>query len=456
MTDYYETTYANVNRGVYRLAAEATDAYEGARAAVARFIGAPRPTRSSSPRTPPRRSTSCPAPGVGPTSGRRRRRAHPDGAPRQHRAVAHARRRAGHRAALDPAHRRRPARPHRPRPPARRREGCSAFTAMSNVLGTITPVRRDRRRRPRRRRAGAIVDACQYVPHLPTDVQAMGADFVAFTGHKMLGPTGIGVLWGREELLDAMPPFLGGGEMILDVRLDGFTTELPCQVRGRHAAHRRGDRPRRRVDYLESPRHGPVRRHEVSSPATPCARSRALRRRHHDPRPVRAGRAAACCPSPSATCTPTTSAQVLDQHGVCVRAGHHCAKPLMRCSASAPPPGPRFYVYNDESDVDALAMRSTAPRLLRLLTLLRPLGEPTMPGLEDLYREIILDHYRNPRNRASSRCRRPTGPRGSTRCAATRSWSTSTSTATASSRHQGRRPGLLDQPVVGVDDVGRR
>ena len=76
--------------------------------------------------------------------------------------------------------------------------------------------------------AVAIVDACQYVPHVPTDVQAMGADFLAFSAHKMCGPTGIGVLWGREELLDAMPPFLGGGDMILDVRLDGFTPERRC------------------------------------------------------------------------------------------------------------------------------------------------------------------------------------------------------------------------------------
>src|SRR5207237_10018529 len=78
--------------------------------------------------------------------------------------------------------------------------------------------------------AGAVivVDGAQYSPHLQTDVQALDVDFFAFTGHKMLGPTGIGVLWGKEELLDAMPPFLGGGDMIRDVRLDGFTpNELP-------------------------------------------------------------------------------------------------------------------------------------------------------------------------------------------------------------------------------------
>src|SRR3546814_6908153 len=93
---------------------------------------------------------------------------------------------------------------------------------MSNVLGTITPMRQ---LVDAGHAAGAIVliDGAQHVPHLPTDVQAIGADLFAFTGHKMLGPTGIGVLWGREDLLEQMPAFMGGGEMILDVRLDGWT-----------------------------------------------------------------------------------------------------------------------------------------------------------------------------------------------------------------------------------------
>ena len=136
-------------------------------------------------------------------------------------------------------------------------DGAKAFcfTAMSNVLGTINPVRwlTDP---AHAHGAVAVVDACQYVPHVPTDVQAMGADFLAFSAHKMCGPTGIGVLWGREELLDAMPPFLGGGDMITDVRLDGFTpAELPVEVRGRHAAHRRGHRPRRGHRLPDRARH---------------------------------------------------------------------------------------------------------------------------------------------------------------------------------------------------------
>ncbi len=115
-----------------------------------------------------------------------------------------------------------------------------SFTAMSNVLGTITPVQQ---LCAAAHEAGAIaiVDGCQYVPHNVTDVQAWGADLMAFSSHKMCGPSGLGVLWGREDLLDAMPPFLGGGNMIADVRLDGFTTRSPArQVRG--PAHRRSPR----------------------------------------------------------------------------------------------------------------------------------------------------------------------------------------------------------------------
>ncbi len=103
-----------------------------------------------------------------------------------------------------------------------------SFTGLSNVLGTITPIRQ---LADAAHAAGALclVDGAQYTPHMPTDVQALGCDFYGFTGHKMCGPTGIGVLWAREEILDAMPPFLGGGEMILDVRLDGWT---PKEIRG--------------------------------------------------------------------------------------------------------------------------------------------------------------------------------------------------------------------------------
>ncbi len=134
---------------------------------------------------------------------------------------------------------------------------------MSNVLGTLTPVRQ---LTDAAHAAGALclVDGAQYVPHLPTDVTELGCDFFGFTGHKMLGPTGIGVLWAREELLDAMPAFLGGGEMIRDVRLDGWTpNDLPwkfeagtppiVEVIGLGAA----------IDYLDELGMEAVREHEI-------------------------------------------------------------------------------------------------------------------------------------------------------------------------------------------------
>ena len=182
-------------------------------------------------------------------------------------------------------------------------------TAMSNVLGTLPPLDR---LIPAAHAAGAkvVVDAAQWVPHLPTDVQAWDADFVGFTGHKMLGPSGIGVLWAREELLEEMPAFLGGGEMIRDVRLDGWTpNDIPWKFEagtppiveaiGLHAA----------VDELTSYGMDAIRQHEVALTGYALRiAQRALRRRHPPPRSRRAGdarrRASA---SSSATSTRTTS-----------------------------------------------------------------------------------------------------------------------------------------------------
>ena len=197
------------------------------------------------------------------------------------------------------------------------------------------------------------------MPHNVTDVQAWDADFVAFSSHKMCGPSGIGVLWGREALLDAMPPFLGGGNMIADVRLDGFT---PRRFRPSSKPARRRS-PRRSgcgaaVDFLEDIGMADVRRHEMEIAA--------LRDRHahraatattsaiHGPTQRRGPRRRRSA-SPSATSTPTTCRQVLDQRNVCVRAGHHCAKPLMRLLGVNATARASFYLYNDSDDVDALA-----------------------------------------------------------------------------------------------------
>jgi cysteine desulfurase/selenocysteine lyase len=231
-----------------------------------------------------------------------------------------------------------------------------SFSAMSNVLGTLTPVRRIA---DAAHAAGAIVclDACQYVPHLPTDVDELGVDLMAFSGHKMCGPTGIGVLYGREEVLDAMPPFLGGGEMISDVRLDGFTpNELPwkfeagtppiAEIIGLGAA----------VDYLDALGMDAVRRHEVELTAYTL---RTLTERFGDDLrifgPSEPSQRGAVFSFSYRDLHPHDISQVLDQQGVCVRAGHHCAKPLMRVLGIGATARASLYIYNDESDVDALA-----------------------------------------------------------------------------------------------------
>ena len=236
-----------------------------------------------------------------------------------------------------------------------------SVTAMSNVLGTLNPIREIA---DKAHSVGALmaVDGSQYVPHLPTDVVELGADLLCFTGHKMCGPTGIGVLWGRAELLDAMPPFLGGGEMILDVRRDGFTpNELPhkfeagtppiAEIIGLGAA----------VDFLDSLGMSEVRQHEID--LTNYA-LRVLNDRYGEEitihGPSNASERGGVLSIQYRDVHPHDLSQVLDQRGICIRAGHHCAKPLMRELGVGPTARASLYVYNDQADIDALA-ESLAP-----------------------------------------------------------------------------------------------
>jgi cysteine desulfurase/selenocysteine lyase len=236
-------------------------------------------------------------------------------------------------------------------------EGAKAFcfTAMSNVLGTITPVRQ---LCDAAHAAGAlaIVDGCQYVPHNVTDVQAWDADFVAFSSHKMCGPSGIGVLWGREALLEEMPPFIGGGNMIADVRLDGFTpAELPAKFEagtppiteaiGLHAA----------IDFMDGLGMANVRRHEMEIASYAMA---TLVDRYGDDiclhGPTNVEVRGATFSFGFRNIHPHDLSQVLDQRNICLRAGHHCAKPLMRLLGVNATARASFYIYNDHHDVDAL------------------------------------------------------------------------------------------------------
>jgi cysteine desulfurase / selenocysteine lyase len=228
-------------------------------------------------------------------------------------------------------------------------------SAMSNVLGTLNPVRRIA---DAAHSVGAVVlvDAAQYVPHLPTDVSALGADFLGFTSHKMLGPTGIGGVWAREELLEAMPPFLGGGEMIRDVRLDGFEpTEIPWKFEAGTMPIAEAVGLAAAVDYLEGLGMETVRAHEIE--LTRYALD-ALRHRHGDAitihGPTQPEARGGVISFSFSGLHPHDISQVLDEHGVCVRAGHHCAKPLMRRLGVGATARASLYVYNDEADVDAL------------------------------------------------------------------------------------------------------
>src|SRR4051812_15726775 len=226
---------------------------------------------------------------------------------------------------------------------------------ISNVLGTINPVRE---LADKAHDAGALilVDGAQYTPHMPTDVTELGCDFYAWTGHTMLGPSGIGALGAREELLEAMPAFLTGGEMIRDVRLDGWTpNELPWKFEAGTMPIIEAVGLGAAVEYLEGLGMEAVREHDVSMTAYAL---RTLTERHGDKLTIYgpaepAARGGVISFSYEGV-HPHDLSQVLDQSAVCVRAGHHCAKPLMRRLGVGATARASVYVYNDEADVDAL------------------------------------------------------------------------------------------------------
>ena len=230
-----------------------------------------------------------------------------------------------------------------------------SFTAMSNVLGTINPVA-ELVAAAHRAGAVAIVDGCQSVPHMPTDVQAWDADFMAFSSHKMVGPSGVGMLWAREEILEAMPPFLGGGNMISDVRTEGFTcAELPAKFEAGTQAIVEVVGLGAAVDYLEGIGMANVRAHEreVTVHALDALKGRfgddiVI---HGSPDPDARG---ATVSFAFRDVHPHDVSQVLDQHNVCVRAGHHCAKPLMRLLGANATVRASFYLYNTPAEADVL------------------------------------------------------------------------------------------------------
>jgi len=227
-----------------------------------------------------------------------------------------------------------------------------SFTAMSNVFGTITPVKR-LVEAAHQVGAVAVVDAAQSVPHMPVDVQELGCDFLVFSGHKMCGPTGIGILYGRRQLLEEMPPYMGGGDMIRRVTLEGFTpNELPYKFEAGTPAIAEAIGLGAAVDYLCALGMEEVHRHEqhITSYALE-ALSEIEELRLLGPPAARKGGVAAFTLS---GVHPHDIAQLLDEEGIAIRAGHHCAMPLhtkLNISATA---RASFYVHTTMEEVDKL------------------------------------------------------------------------------------------------------
>ena len=226
-------------------------------------------------------------------------------------------------------------------------------THCSNVLGTINDVKAIARQA---HAVGALclVDAAQSVPHFPVDVQDLGCDFLAFSGHKMLGPTGIGVLWGRQELLEKMEPLLGGGEMIREVHLGTSTwNDVPAKFEGGTPNMAGVVGLGAAVDYLSKLGMENVRRHERDLTKYALEAFAAVKgvRVFGTPDVDRRGGVVSF---EIEGVHPHDVASILDVEGICVRSGHHCAQPLMERLKVPATSRASFYVYNTPEDVDRL------------------------------------------------------------------------------------------------------
>jgi cysteine desulfurase/selenocysteine lyase len=354
MARYHATCNANIHRGVYRIAEQATEAYEDARRRVAAFIG------STSPREVIFTKNSTESINlVAQSWGRANLRAgdavlltemehHANLVPWQ--LIA------GEKGAelrfipvtpggeLDLSA--------LPSLLADGRVKIAGAVHVSNVLGTINPVAEIGRAV---HAAGAVflVDASQSVPHMPVDVGALEADFVAFTGHKMLGPTGIGVLWGKRALLEAMPPFLGGGEMIREVKLrTSKWNDLPWKFEAGTMPIAEAIGLGAAVQYLEKLGMANVFAHDRELVAAAMARLASVPglTMLGPPADRRGGLVAFTLEGVH----PHDVATALDADGVCVRAGHHCAMPLHEKLGIPASTRASFHCYSQEQELDTM------------------------------------------------------------------------------------------------------
>lgn len=228
-----------------------------------------------------------------------------------------------------------------------------ALTWVSNVFGTINPIAKISEKA---HQAGALVlvDAAQGTPHLPTSVAELGCDFLVFSGHKMLGPTGVGVLWAKRELLEEMPPFRFGGSMILQVKRDRVRwAEVPAKFEGGTPNIAGVIGLGAAIDYLEKLGMDKVRSHEQKLLAAALERLGNLEGMKL---------LGPCDPEEQSGVIsfeyrgihPHDMATILDRENICVRAGHHCCQPLMREFGMTGTTRASFYIYNNEADLDAL------------------------------------------------------------------------------------------------------
>jgi cysteine desulfurase / selenocysteine lyase len=356
LDDYYQRYNANVHRGVYTLSEEATFAYERARGKIARFIGAAGPreivfTRNTT------EAINLVARAWGDANVRAGDRIllstmehHSNLVPWQMLAqrtgaqLDFLRIDGEGRLVLDDLD-----------TLLTERTRLVAITHQSNVLGTINPVREIA---ARAHAAGALVlvDAAQSVPHMPVDVHNLGADFLAFSGHKMCGPTGIGALWAQRKILDAMPPFMGGGSMIKTVTLYETTyADVPARFEAGTPAIGEAVALGEAVDFLSGLGMGKIYAHEQQLVGYALERlSEVEGLRIYGPLSV-AGRGAAL----SFTLTgihPHDLAALLDREGIAVRAGHHCCQPLHALLDVPATTRASFYLYNIPEEVDRLVV----------------------------------------------------------------------------------------------------
>jgi len=356
LAEVYEKYNSNVHRGVHALSMEATEKYEGAREKIARFIGAP---------------TECMVLVRGTTEGINlvantwamsnvkegdeilltEMEHHSNLVPWQRVAQAKGAKlrflQVTEEGTLDLS---------RLDSVLTKRTKLVAMNHMSNVLGTINPVKEIARKA---HAVGALmlVDAAQSVPHLPTDVKDLDCDFLAFSSHKMLGPTGTGGLYVKKAVLETMEPWLRGGDMVREVTLESATwNDLPVRFEAGTPNFADTIALGTAVDYLQSLGMNNVREHEISITRYALGAMKELSEDFHFFGSPDLSKRGGIVSFHSPDLHPHDLGTILDREGIAVRAGHHCAMPLVRGRLGVPATArASFYIYNTEEEVDALA-----------------------------------------------------------------------------------------------------